>query len=232
MFNYTLALVGLSLSVFANAALYDRGNGLLYDDELNITWLLDFNYAKTSGYHTTGYMTREDAKTWVEALDYGGYQGWRLPTQTNGAYGNSSYEIGELGHLYNFTLGNQRQDWNDPNDWCEEIEYDYYECGYDTAMENDSFTDPITGQTISFGLLAYESYKSFQYGDLREGSRDYHIQGFGFYDGAEFTANTQYGGGYLAWAVHDGDIAAVPVPGAVWLFGSALAGLAGFKRKK
>ena len=33
-----------------------------------------------------------------------------------------------------------------------------------------------------------------------------------------------------AWAVHDGDVAAVPVPAAAWLFGSALVGLAGLKR--
>ena len=30
-----------------------------------------------------------------------------------------------------------------------------------------------------------------------------------------------------AWAVHDGDITAVPLPAAIWLFGSGLLGLAG-----
>ncbi len=34
-----------------------------------------------------------------------------------------------------------------------------------------------------------------------------------------------------AWAVMDGDVAAVPVPAAAWLFGSAL-GLAGFLRRR
>ena len=46
MFKHTLALVGLSLiTLSANAALYDRGNGLIYDDVLDITWLQDANYA-------------------------------------------------------------------------------------------------------------------------------------------------------------------------------------------
>ncbi len=34
-----------------------------------------------------------------------------------------------------------------------------------------------------------------------------------------------------AWAVRPGNVAAVPVPGAFWLFGSALAGLMGLKRR-
>ncbi len=37
---------------------------------------------------------------------------------------------------------------------------------------------------------------------------------------------------YSAWAVRDGDVAAVPVPAAFWLFGSGLIGLLGFKRRK
>jgi hypothetical protein len=36
---------------------------------------------------------------------------------------------------------------------------------------------------------------------------------------------------YYAWAVRPGDVAAVPVPGAFWLFGSALVALTGLKRR-
>lgn len=35
-----------------------------------------------------------------------------------------------------------------------------------------------------------------------------------------------------AWAVHDGDVDVVPIPGAVWLFGTGLLGLLGFSRNK
>jgi hypothetical protein len=35
-----------------------------------------------------------------------------------------------------------------------------------------------------------------------------------------------------AWAVHEGNIGAVPIPAAVWLFGSGLIGLIGAARRK
>ena len=55
MLKQTLALVGLSvLTLSANAALYDRGNGLIYDDILDITWLQDANYAATQFAATGG----------------------------------------------------------------------------------------------------------------------------------------------------------------------------------
>jgi len=37
---------------------------------------------------------------------------------------------------------------------------------------------------------------------------------------------------YYAWAVRDGDVGVVPVPAAVWLFGSGLLGLVGMARRK
>jgi hypothetical protein len=38
------------------------------------------------------------------------------------------------------------------------------------------------------------------------------------------------GAQYYAWAVRPGDVSAVPVPGAIWLFGSALLGFLGLRR--
>ena len=36
----------------------------------------------------------------------------------------------------------------------------------------------------------------------------------------------------FAWAVRSGDVSAVPIPAAVWLFGSGLLGLVGMARRK
>ena len=46
------------------------------------------------------------------------------------------------------------------------------------------------------------------------------------------TSGSSAGDNYYVWAIHDGDIGAVPVPAAVWLFGSGLIGLIGMARRK
>ncbi|WP_281557425.1 hypothetical protein [Thalassomonas sp. RHCl1] len=74
---------GLLLTAFtvvsqANAGLFLRDGGMVYDDVLDITWLQDANYAKTSGYDDNGLMSWEQANTWVDNLVYGGYDDWRL----------------------------------------------------------------------------------------------------------------------------------------------------------
>ena len=68
----TLSL-GLGAANMTQAALVDRGGGLIYDQDLNITWLADANYAKTSGYDPYGFMNWSRAMTWAENLSYGGY---------------------------------------------------------------------------------------------------------------------------------------------------------------
>jgi hypothetical protein len=51
---------------------------------------------------------------------------------------------------------------------------------------------------------------------MAEGNQDYSYKYHSFY----------------AWAVHSGDVSAVPVPAAAWLFGSGLIGLTGIARRK
>lgn len=63
----------------AQAALMERGGGLIYDDVLDITWLQDANYAKTSGYDDDGLMTWDASMAWAEQLEYAGFADWRLP---------------------------------------------------------------------------------------------------------------------------------------------------------
>lgn len=49
-----LTVVGLTLSSVSQAALINSGSGLIYDDVLDVTWLQDAGYAKTSGHDADG----------------------------------------------------------------------------------------------------------------------------------------------------------------------------------
>lgn len=120
----TALAVAVALSGTAQAALFDRGGGLIYDSDLNVTWLQDANYAKTSGYDTDGLMDWSQATTWAANLSYYDnvrnvtYTDWRLPTTTDtgapgyqysyngtdGGYNNSA--TSEMSHLYYTELGN------------------------------------------------------------------------------------------------------------------------------
>lgn len=94
----------------AQAALYDRGGGLIYDDVLDITWLQDMLYARSSGSlvnpDSAGRMTWADSVTWADNLSYYDsvrgvtYDDWRLPkmidTGTPGC--NYSYSGTDCGY--------------------------------------------------------------------------------------------------------------------------------------
>jgi hypothetical protein len=77
----------VAVSGASQAALIDRGGGMIFDSTRNITWLADMNYARTSG-HTgggvlpdgSGAMTWAAATAWANNLVYGGFDDWRLPT--------------------------------------------------------------------------------------------------------------------------------------------------------
>jgi hypothetical protein len=86
MLKTILITIGLFISqaIFfcANAELINKGSGLIYDTDLDVTWLQDANYAHTSDYadaDSLGRMQWEDAMKWAENLEYQGYSGWRLP---------------------------------------------------------------------------------------------------------------------------------------------------------
>ena len=65
MLKQAFAFLGFTLSFATQAALYDRGNGMIYDDVLDITWLQDANYAKSSGYDSDGLMSWAEANAWA-----------------------------------------------------------------------------------------------------------------------------------------------------------------------
>jgi hypothetical protein len=83
-------------SVGTQAALFDRGGGMIYDSDLNITWLQDWN--------VNGLMLWDQANSWAEGLTVGGFTDWRLPVAADTwcqGYGCAS----ELAHMFYDVFG-------------------------------------------------------------------------------------------------------------------------------
>jgi len=55
--------------------------------------------------------------------------------------------------------------------------------------------------------------------------------GFGTFNGFQY-AVSKNDFNFFAWAVRSGDVSVVPIPAAVWLFGSGLIGLLGVARRR
>ena len=236
-----LALTLLASAVVtgnAQASLIDRGNGLLYDDVLNVTWLQDANYAHTSGYagaDSTGRMDWTTAKTWAADLVYGGYSDWRLASNSpvngssfdyNYAHDGStdrSYNItsphSELAYMYHVNLGLKSY-----YDTTGNSQSDFGIFGNGTVNGVDSTTLGQTNVKLVNNLQSYAYWSGSEYAPYPPNAWyfDTHL-------GSQVNDFKSYQ--LYAWAVRPGDVAAVPVPGAFWLFGSAMVGLMGLKRR-
>lgn len=114
--TWAAAAAILTLTGAAQAALINRGGGMIYDSTRNITWLADMNYAMTSGHDADGRMTWTAAKAWADNLTFGGYSDWRLPTLNSadtsctGGFGvGIGFDCtgGELSGLFVTDLGNK-----------------------------------------------------------------------------------------------------------------------------
>ncbi len=190
----TLSL-GLAAANAAQASLVDRGGGLIYDTDLNITWMANAN--------VNGAMTWDNAMTWVSNLSYYDsvrnvtYTDWRLPTSDTCT--NYYCTGSEMGHLFYNELGG-------------------------VALQSIATTHNAN----------YDLFQNVVSGNYRSGTE--YAPGttsawfFGFSYGGQSADYKGYG--YYAWAVRPGDVAAVPVPAAVWLFGSGLLGLIGVAQRK
>ena len=186
-----------------------------YDTALNITWLADANYAGTE-------MNNANTYFWVTGLNpySSGITGWRLPWASDtgtpgcnfGYYGTDcGYNVNtagsEMAHMFYITLGNKA----------------YYDTSGVGPQPGWGLTN-IGPFSIS-NNTAYWTYMD----DLSNPSNAFY---FIFADGSQNTTSKSMS--LYAWAVHSGDVGTptVPVPAAVWLFGSGLLGLLGVARRR
>ena len=188
----------LMLSATTNAALLNRGNGMIYDNVLDVTWLADAGLARSTFNNDLDWW---EAQQWSADLEYFGFTDWRLPNMDvndDGVFADCRFLT---------TTENE----------CRDNEYDYLFSQYGINKNNP-------GDFINIGSLHYWSgTENPVFPDLA------YLLNFetGFRGTtSKITINRN------ALAVHDGDIAAVPLPAALWLFGFGLTGLVGFARRK
>lgn len=222
------------LASTANAALLSRLSGqAYYDDVLDITWLTDANLADTNDFGVTGIkvdgmMTWAKANEWVGAMNTANHLGtndWRLPfivdTGTPGCnFAYTGTDCGfnvqtksgamvysEMAHLYYTTLGN-------------------------TGVYNTSGTPAGCSIVSPWCLMNTGPFSNLQPHGYWSSTEYAHAPSdawhFSFDGGFQRSLS---GIDLYAWAVRPGDIAAVPVPGAVWLLGGALTLLGSVRRR-
>lgn len=241
----SLCISGAIASTSVQASLESRAGGtMVYDTDLDITWVADANLFKTlanaSGnpanyvqtiinanggvvndtpndldgndgvYNLTspdfntnnGKMTWFGAQAWVNTLVYGGYSDWRLPT-------NPVIDLGD-GYLNAHQAGSEMP---------------------------HLFYNELGG--VEGGLLPNTSYFSNDQLIVGQSSPYWSSQEYGLNPKIAWIFDAALGlqayqiksQSYLAWAVRSGDVAAVPVPGAMWMMGTGLLGLLGLNRR-
>ncbi|MCP3869616.1 MAG: DUF1566 domain-containing protein [Gammaproteobacteria bacterium] len=252
IFAGVLALVTAGTT---QAALESRLSGdAYYDTVLDITWLADANLAASNSFGLTyganlgthlsdtsgvsgivnanGTMNWPGALHWIDAMNafdsgtgYLGSNGWRLPTMLDtGTPGCNYSKSGGTDCGYNVQTGSAS---TILTEYSEMASLFYDTLGnlayYDTAGNPDQSGWGLYN-TGPFSNLQSDFYWSgLEYAPNTDGAWI-----FDFYDGYQdfdYKNLSDY-----AWAVQSGDVGAVPIPAAVWLFGSGLFGLIGAGR--
>jgi len=200
-------------------------------------------YINTTG----GSMNWPGALFWIDAMNadggtgYLGFNGWRLPTLSpidgstlnTTTSNNATTDFGYAPTTTGGTDGGWRDGSGNP---VSEMGHMYYvnlaNLGYCSSATTTGCTVP-TG----WGLANTSPFTNLQSAQYWTGL-DYETtltNAWNFDFNVGFQGQGNKSNGSIVWAVHDGDVAnlsSVPLPTAVWLFGSGLIGLIGIARKK
>lgn len=232
-----LGVIGVCASFFgllstADAALVSSlGGQAVYDTDLNITWVADASLAASNtfglptdvnlGPHpsdssgqggiitSSGLMDWQGALFWIDAMNesnYLGFNDWRLPGTL---LPDASCQAPSLSAGRNCTGS--------------EMGHLFYSEFGATAVTPVT----LTGNPAELG-----KFTNIVLGAYWSGTESDSLSAYSFTYGSGNQAITGKGVQLGVWAVRSGDVSAVPVPAAVWLFGSGLLGLGGMVRRK
>lgn len=188
-----------------------------YDTDADLTWLADANAAGTT-------MNWSDANAWAASLNVAGITGWRLPNTIDVGNDGFTYTNHFEGVDYGFNITTHS-----------ELSNMFY-----NVLDNTPFHDTsgaLTGCNTPNGYTCLTNTGPFS-----------NLQPNVYWSATEFAPDTSNAWLFVmsyglqavtekstmlsTWAVRTGDVSAVPIPSAVWLFGSGLVGLIGFARRK
>jgi hypothetical protein len=232
-------LVSTAATGTAQASLVARTGGMVYDTVNDITWAADANLFKTQAASNANLVSEIIAGNGGVVYDTANY--YNTPSYSgsntltgadfNTGTGTMTW-FGAQAWANNLTLGGFT-DWSLPT--TIPATYGYNQTG---SQMGDLFYNELGG-------VAGKSIATTHNANTNLFTN---VQNFVYWSGSEYEPypinawdfDTAYGGyqdyndkdlQFYAWAVRPGDVAAVPVPGAFWLFGSAMVGLMGLKRR-
>jgi len=192
------------ISSSSNAALVDRGGGLIYDSDQDLTWTQD---AGLSGFRSSW----DDATAWAENLVFGSVGGWRLPTTTQFDDPTCSGDVrGDLFFEHRLDcLGGEMERLTAAADpWTNTLFENLNRTRYWTATLYRDGVDPCIGFPDAYDV---ECNLLNDDGDRTGFYWQWGFTGFGGINGPAYKTTLKGTNDRYAWAVHDGDVGGAPL---------------------